>query len=315
MSSESGLRSWLRREGCQTPPVSAQPPNGHPTPSHRTWVHAWAETRGLVGGHTAASRTVRLRTADDEVLAASVLPGPRASSGGPAVVLLHGFSAHRRKPRYAWLADELATRFTVLAPDLRGHGASSGRSGLGADEHHDVAAAVSHLRERGHEWVAVVGVSMGATSAAHAAVHGVARDATVLVSGPGWIELEPTTRPMQQLRTVWRTSAGRGALRATTGVRVVAPAAWSPPPDPATAVAVLDGPLLVVHGEDDHYFPVTHAEAVAAGAENAVLWREPTFGHAEDGFRHPFGRRLTDALATACRTGRFPAREDSRWLS
>lgn len=281
----------------------------------RPVLRALAEVRGLVGDHAAASRQLVLHTDDGERLGASLLPGPADADRGPAVVLLHGFAAHRRKPRYAWLADELATRLTVLAPDLRGHGTSSGRSGLGADEHADVAAAVDHLRDRGHDWIAVVGVSMGATSAAHAAVRGVERDATVLVSSPGWIELEPTTRPMQQLRRIWRSAPGRGALRAVTGVRVVASRGWSPPPDPADAVSALTGPLLVVHGTDDHYFPIAHGEAVAAAAGTATLWREPGFGHAEDGFGDPFGRRLADALATARRTGRFPEREASPWLS
>lgn len=295
------------------PDAAHRPPAGPPGP-RRTVLHAWAETRGWLGGHTAASRTVDLRAADGVPLRASLLPGP-APRGGPAVVLLHGFNAHSRKPRYAWLADELATRFTVLAPDLRGHGTSGGHSGLGSHEHHDVAAAVAHVRDRGHDWVAIVGVSMGATSAAHAAVHGVDRDATVLVSGPGFIEEAPSTRPMQQLQRVWRSAAGRGALRATTGVRIVHPREWEPPPHPADAVAHLDSPLLVVHGDDDHYFPPEHAESVAAAASNAVLWREPEFGHAEDGFTGPFGRRLTDALRQAHRTGSFPAREDSPWLS
>jgi pimeloyl-ACP methyl ester carboxylesterase len=269
--------------------------------------------RGLLGRHSAPSRLVHLHTTDDVRLRAVLLPGP--AQGGAAVVLLHGFSAHSRKPRYAWLADELATRFTVLAPDLRGHGRSAGASGLGSDEHHDAAAAVAHLRERGHDWIAVVGVSMGATSAAHAVRQGLDHDATVLVSGPGFIELQPSTRPMQQLQRLWQSTLGRSALRAATGVRVVRPTAWVPPPDPADAVRGVDGPLLVVHGADDHYFPLDHAHAVAAAAPAAVLWQEPTFGHAEDGFDDPFGRRLADALRHAQRTGAFPAREDSPWLS
>lgn len=289
------------------------PVPARPSKSRRTVLHAWAETRGWLGGHSAAGRRTELTTSDGVRLAATLLPGPGPRGTGPAVVLLHGFSAHSRKPAYAWLADELATRFTVLAPDLRGHGRSAGASGLGADEHHDVAAAVEALRTRGHDWVAVVGVSMGATSAAHALAQGVAQDATVLVSGPGFIELEPTTRPMQQLRRIWDSPAGRGALRATTGVRVVHPRGWAPPPDPAVAVAGHTGPLLVVHGEDDHYFPLGHAREVAAAA-SAVLWEEPSFGHAEDGFTDPFGRRLRDALATVRATGRFPEREASSWL-
>jgi lipase len=44
--------------------------------------------------------------------------------GSPVVVCLHGLNAHGR--RFRRLAEErLATRFHVLAPDLRGHGSSS----------------------------------------------------------------------------------------------------------------------------------------------------------------------------------------------
>ena len=41
-------------------------------------------------------------------------------------------------------------------------------------------------------------------------------------------------------------------------------------------------PLLVVHGDADHYFPVEHAEQLFAAAnEPKELWIEPGFGHAE----------------------------------
>lgn len=285
----------------------------------RTVLRAWAEVRGLLGGHTAAGRDVRLRTHDGVDLAASLLPGPAATAAagttgaGPAVVLLHGFAAHRRKPRYAWLADELATRLTVLTVDLRGHGQSRGTSGLGADEAADVAAAVAWLRDRGHPWVAVVGVSMGATSSANAVAAGTAPDALVLVSGPGWIELEPTTLPMQQLRRIWQAPAGPAALRAVTGVRVASHRGWRPPLDPARATDELATPLLVVHGRDDAWFPPDHATEIVTGAHDATLWLEDVFGHAEDGFVDPFGRRLATALLRAHATGTFPSRQELPW--
>lgn len=259
-----------------------------------------------------------LRTTDGVRLAASLLPGPAPvapddPTAGPAVVLLHGFAAHRRKPRYAWLADELATRLTVLSVDLRGHGQSGGTSGLGADEAADAAAAVTWLRDRGHSWVALVGVSMGATSSANAVAAGVAPDALVLVSGPGWIELEPTTRPMQQMSRIWHASAGRAALRAVTGVRVAHPDGWEPPLDPARATDGLAVPLLVVHGEDDAWFPPSHADEIVAGTHDGTLWLEDVFGHAEDGFVDPFGRRLATALRHAHAHGTFPARQELQW--
>ena len=41
-------------------------------------------------------------------------------------------------------------------------------------------------------------------------------------------------------------------------------------------------PLLIVHGDRDHYFPVEHAEALyAAAREPKELWLVEGFGHAE----------------------------------
>ncbi len=280
----------------------------------RTALHALAETRGLLGGHVAASRPVTFETDDGVALRASLLPGPSAPAGpGPAVVLLHGFAAHRLKPRYAWLADELATRLTVLSVDQRGHGQSAGVSGLGASEASDVRAAVGRLREAGHPWVAVVGVSMGATSTVTAAAAGVAMDAAVLISGPGWIEMEPTTAPMQRLRRVWHAPGGRAALRGVIGVRIADHRGWQAPAHPADAAGALPNPTLVVHGEDDLWFPRSHADALVAGHGDATDWREPGFGHAEDGFWDPFGRRLALALRAAYTSGRFPDRQELLW--
>ena len=42
-------------------------------------------------------------------------------------------------------------------------------------------------------------------------------------------------------------------------------------------------PLLIVHGDADHYFPVEHAEQLFTAAnEPKQLWIEPGFGHAEN---------------------------------
>ncbi|MFT6942362.1 MAG: pimeloyl-ACP methyl ester carboxylesterase [Nitriliruptoraceae bacterium] len=291
-------------------------PAATPTVPRRTAAHAWAETRGLIGRHTAPARDVDLTTSDGVRLRATLLPGPVDHQGaGPAVVLLHGFAAHRRKPRYAWLADELATRLTVLAPDLRGHGQSSGISGLGADEHADVAACVQHLRDLGHPWVAVIGVSMGATSTGAALHAGVAVDAAVIISGPGWIDMEPTSPPMARLNRIWKRRGGRLGLRAVVGVRIPDRNGWVAPVAPGEAARSLPRATLVVHGADDAWFGLDHAQAVLDGHGAATAWHEPVFGHAEDGFLDPFGRRLALALLTAYTSGTFPDRQDSLWPS
>lgn len=105
--------------------------------------------------HTAAVNGVRLHY----VLAGS----------GPPVVLLHGWP----QTWYAWrrIIPSLAERYTVIAPDLRGLGASS-KPDDGYDTDTvaaDVHALVAHL---GHEEVFLVGHDWGAATAyAYAASH------------------------------------------------------------------------------------------------------------------------------------------------
>jgi uncharacterized protein len=278
-------------------------------PLRRGRVQAFLETRGLVGGHAAAHVHVRLRADDGTALAATFLPGPRTDA--PAIVLVHGFAAHRRKPAYARLADRLTAVAHVLAVDLRGHGRSAGLTTLGDREALDVEAGVQWLRERGHRKVVLVGASMGATAALHALARGTEADAAVVVSAPAVLEDEPASVPMQRLKRLWESPVSRAGMRWAIGVRVVHPARWQRPDHPrdlATAVAV---PLLVVHGEDDAYFPVSDALLLTAAATTSCLWLEPSgFGHAEDGFTDAFADRLGAAVLEALSSGRFPVAPD-----
>ncbi len=286
----------------------------HITPPRRRRgpVRRFLETRGVVGGHTSPHVETRLRAEDGTRLSGTYLPGP--SGDGPAVLLLHGFAAHRKKPAYAYLADGLARSVSVLSLDLRGHGGSGGSSTLGDREVLDALAGLAWLRRYGHPWVAMVGLSMGATTVLHAAAVGADTDAVVTISAPAWFRDEPETLPMQRLKSVWETPWKRRGLRALFNVRVVPPASWVAPPHPETLVAAARPPLLVVHGADDAYFPATDAEAlVAAAGGPAELWLEPPgFGHAEDGLTPAFVDALTRAILTVHDTGRFPARPGGR---
>ncbi|HEX9765523.1 MAG TPA: alpha/beta fold hydrolase [Nitriliruptorales bacterium] len=270
-----------------------------------------AEVRGFIGDFQVPHRDIELVTTDGVRLDATVLHGPDRTDT-PAVVLAHGFAAHRRKPSYAYLADTLSRVAHVLTLDLRGHGRSGGTSTLGHDEAYDIAAAVRWLRGEGHDRVVAVGVSMGGTSVAHAVGAGHAGvDAAVLVSAPGWLHDEPRTVPMAQLHAWWTVAWRRRLMQAATRARVVAPADWTRPPHPVDSVAQLDVPLLVVHGQDDPYFPVSEAEAIAASAPQGVLWLEPPgFGHAEDGFTPGFALALGRAVQIVADEQRFPRRDE-----
>jgi fermentation-respiration switch protein FrsA (DUF1100 family) len=59
-------------------------------------------------------------------------------------------------------------------------------------------------------------------------------------------------------------------------------------------------PLLVVHGDADHYFPVEHAEQLfAAAQEPKELWLEPGFGHAENAASPDLLRRIAGWIRQA----------------
>lgn len=295
-----------------TPDVQPQPPGDRPGTSpagpRRGPFRRYLETRGVVGGHTSSHARTRLVTADGTRLAGSYLPGPATSP--TAVLLLHGFAANRRKPAYARLADGLAREVPVLALDMRGHGRSGGTCTLGDHEVQDVAAGLAWLHALGHRHVVTVGLSMGGTSALHAASLGADTDAVVAISAPAWFRDVPDTDALRRLHTVWHRPAARAGLRVALGIRLAGPSAWRSPPHPAEMVARITAPLLVVHGADDAYFPPSDADdLVAAAAGPATLWQEPAgFGHAEDGLSPEVITRLRHAVVSVATTGHFPPR-------
>ncbi|MFB9429081.1 alpha/beta hydrolase [Streptoalloteichus tenebrarius] len=200
-----------------------------------------------------------------------------------AVVVGHGFTNNTARPTVQRVLRRLARGRTVIALDFRGHGRSGGRSTLGVDEVLDLAAGVELARRLGHRRIATLGFSMGASVVVrHAALTPEAErpDAVVAVSGPArWYERE--TPPMRRLHWLVEEPAGRLLARAL-GVRLAA--AWREvPPSPVElARRVPPTPLLLVHGDRDHYFPAEHGRSLhlAAGG-GAELWLERGMRHAE----------------------------------
>ncbi|MFL6138622.1 MAG: alpha/beta hydrolase [Frankiaceae bacterium] len=204
-------------------------------------------------------------------------------SRGVAIVVVHGFNGGLAKPAVRAVASGLGRHAGVLLLDLRGHGRSSGRSTLGDREIHDVEAAVAAARRLGYRQVVTCGWSMGASVVLrHAALAG-GVDAVVAVSGPSaWYVTD--TRPMRRVMWLVRTTAGRAVCRGLYGLRL-GPVWTEPPESPLEVVGrVAPTPLLIVHGDRDHYFGVEHARALAAAAgEPTELWIVRGMGHAEAG--------------------------------
>lgn len=116
--------------------------------------------------------------------------------------------------------------------------------------------------------------------------------AVVAVSVPGEWHYRGTAA-MRTLHRLILTRAGRTLLRLARRTRV-SPAGWSDkdPIDARAAAAEVDVPMLVVHGDEDDYFPLHHAWHVHSAAADAALWLERGLGHAEAGVTEALVRRI-----------------------
>lgn len=224
----------------------------------------------------------RVGTADGERLAVAHLPGPVAADRSLGVVLAHGFTGSMARPQVRRVAHALSAYAGVVAFDFRGHGASTGRSTLGDKEILDLDAVVAHARGLGYADVVTCGWSMGGSVVLrHAALVG-GVDAVVSVSAVSrWFYRD--TAPMRRVHWAAETRLGRLVARHALRTRISS-AGWDEVPEaPIDVVGRISPiPLLLVHGDADHYFPVEHPEALfAAAREPKELWLVEGFGHAE----------------------------------
>jgi uncharacterized protein len=209
------------------------------------------------------TRALTLRTADGVALAAEAWPAPEwAVPAEAAVVLVHGFSAHRRDPSVMAMAHELrAAGHAVLTYDMRGHGESEGLCTLGDRESLDVAAGTVAARDLASR-VVLVGASLGAIAVLRHAVDDPDLAGVVTVSSPARWRLRTPRTVLAAALT--RTRPGRRLAR-RMGVRIDRRWRWPEPPD--RLAARLPVPLAVVHGADDRFMPAGEADILhTAGA-------------------------------------------------
>ena len=206
------------------------------------------------------------------------LPGDEAL----AIIVAHGFTLSWQRPS-VWRVISRMRRFGgVLSFDFRGHGRSGGASTLGDREIKDLAVVVAYARELGYARVALVGFSMGASVVLRFAGLIGGADAVVSVSGPGWWYYRGT-KPMRRVHFAVERRLGRLVTRKLLNTRIQ-DGRWDPVPvPPAEAAARISPvPLLIVHGDQDGYFPLDHPRMLAeAAGDHGELWLEPGMGHAE----------------------------------
>ena len=226
---------------------------------------------------------MQLETQDGERLAALHLSGPDEPERPLAVVVAHGFTGSLEKPALRAVIDALAQHAGVVAFDFRGHGRSSGHSTLGDKEILDLDAAVRHARALGYRRVVTCGWSMGGSVVLRHAALVRDVDAVVSVSAASrWFYRD--TKPMRRVHWAVETRLGRLIARHGFKTRISA-AAWPEVPESPVEVVgrIAPIPLLLVHGDADHYFPVEHPQALFDAAnEPKELWLLEGFGHAEN---------------------------------
>jgi len=219
-----------------------------------------------------------LVTQDRVPIDAIHLPGPKDL----AIVVAHGFTLSWQRPNVWRIANQFNQNAGVVTFDFRGHGRSGGLSTLGDREIKDLDVAVAYARELGYHRVAAVGFSMGASIVLrHAGLIG-GPDAVVSVSGPGRWYYRGTER-MRWVHRAVEHRTGRYVTRRWLKTRV-SPVGWKmiPVPPAEAAAKISPVPLLIVHGDQDAYFPPEHARQLyMAAREPKELWLLRGMGHAE----------------------------------
>jgi len=228
-----------------------------------------------------SAQSLALRTADGVRLAALHMEGPD-DSRPLAVVVGHGFTQSTTKPATLAVLHALAAHAGVIGIDFRGHGASGGHSTVGHHEVLDVDAAVARARELGYADVVTCGWSMGGSIVLrHAALHGGVEGVISVSAVSRWFYKD--TKPMRRVHLAIETRLGRLITRHALRTRITNKGwpADAPPEAPVDVMARISPiPVLIVHGDQDHYFPLEHPNALYdAAREPKELWGHPGTHH------------------------------------
>jgi len=181
----------------------------------------------------------------------------RGPAGAPAVVLLHRYGADR-----SWLFNfgvklHEATTFTILWPDLRGHGLNPAVtwSSFGKRESEDVQAALNYLKglksDKGQSLVGdrlgIYGVELGA----YAGMRAAARDTRVRVLALDSIPASPDEFVSAKVRERWGIGATLFLNRVAT--RLYLPRSYDNQPSCEIAAALRGRRVFLLSGADAGY--------------------------------------------------------------
>jgi 3-oxoadipate enol-lactonase len=234
-----------------------------------------------------------------------IVLGYDASGSGRPLVLIHGYPLNRKLWRFQM--DNLTEAARLIAPDLRGHGESSGAEAASVDRYAD--DLVELLDDLGLAGPAVVaGLSMGGYVAlAFFRRHPERVAALILAATRAGADSEAGKANRDKAIALAREK-GVEAIAESMLPKMLAPASYDAKPEladevrhmmaatPLNAVIgdlsamrdrpdsteLLGGilqPVLVIHGQEDQLIPPSEAEAAYARLPNARLALIPRAGH------------------------------------
>lgn len=220
-------------------------------------------------------RDVTLTSADGLQLAGWHIPGTQPN----AIILIHGINANRTAmlPTAALLAP---AGYHLLLLDLRGHGESEGSLiSYGYREALDVQAGADYLAalpEVGR--IGVIGTSLGGAAVARAAANDPRLSAVVIQTSYSSLT-DATNDAFEDLAILPQWPFAPlvvGLAERRVGIKI------SDVDSARDLAAVAPRPVLIIHTQDDHLFPVHHAHKMFnAAGEPKELWIIEDFGHGD----------------------------------
>jgi 3-oxoadipate enol-lactonase len=223
-------------------------------------------------------------------------------AGAPTVVLLHSLGASGA----AWegVSRELAGRYSLLVPDLRGHGRSDSATVADVAEWAaDLERVLDHAGIAPGERVALVGVSLGGIEGiAFAATHPERVSSLVIADSfaalPAEIAAQRITAQTEQVTSLTMREVAHRYVAATfadpdsRGAEIIRDTLGGMDPDSYLAavrtcfgadvrhlLADVAVPTLVLWGDRDDKTPRPLSDFIAAGIEGSQLEVVPAAGH------------------------------------
>lgn len=204
---------------------------------------------------------------------------------GEPLLWLHGGMGHG--PDWRYIFKEPPARYRLIAPDLRGHGRSTGASATYSFKQSalDVFALLDHLQIAR---VKVIGLSGGGITALHMATLQPERvSAMVVVSAPA--AFPEQARAIQRIFSeAMLSDAERARMRQrhqregqldTLFTQVRAMADSDDPNFTPEQLATITADTLIVFGDRDPLYPVSLAVELRQAIPRSWLWVVPNGGH------------------------------------